>query len=218
MGQLSSLMATYSDPVNKDDSVKKIIIHGNFKTLNNELMLKLGIMSINGELTTRNRPDGTPFLRILVPEYTEEEKQKFKKENENDNMFLFQDMIGHADHVYFNENLHDSIQNINPALSQMKLAGGRNRFFISIKQQRYIFDRILEGGEPRYYIRLLTDTELKRAKQVNQKWVVLNGNDVVEGSSYVLKFKLSMRKIFQKNLLWFDSAYTRENFLQQIKK
>lgn len=157
----SSLMATNSDAVNKT-SMKKIIIHGNFKTLNNELALALGLTKVEGEITTKYKDDGTPFLRILVPQFDQQEREDFIEKHRNDPHYVLQKMLGKAEHVFFNENLHDEITNIDANLTSAKKDGGKRRVFITMKNKFYVFDRI--SNSTKYYIRGLTPAEVEKVK------------------------------------------------------
>tara|TARA_R110002020_G_scaffold58823_4_gene161111 strand:- start:26 stop:400 length:375 start_codon:yes stop_codon:yes gene_type:complete len=115
---ISSLLATMDDPINRNKKggkkLRKIIIHANFKSLNDDFLINLGITKIEDEVTDIMSKDNKTLLgRILVPTYDEKDKQDFINKNKNNVLFQLQDKLGQSDHIYFNENLFDEINFVN---------------------------------------------------------------------------------------------------------
>lgn len=206
---ISSLIATLHDPVNKSkNQLTKFIIHGNFKSLNNDFLMSMGVFKIEGEVTTLYMPNGKPLMRILAPEFTEQQKQEFEKNNENDWVFQFQKKLGKANHVYFNENLHDEIMSV----SRHKADGleSKSTYYIYSNTKYY---RLRNYGSF-FYVDLIEKDDIHPKAQLFS----ISSQEFREGTVYNLNLKRNMKKVLGKTNLWFDSSYTRENILRSLRR
>lgn len=109
--QFDSILHTTEDIVNnygkEDDS--RLLIFGNNKTLNHPLLIEMGITHISNEVTEIYDDLGNPFMLILMPLWSDEDKEKFERDNNKNWRFQFSKKIGTVNHSYFNENLYDEV-------------------------------------------------------------------------------------------------------------
>ena len=206
---ISSLIGTLTDPVNQSDSsFKKFIIHGNFKSLNSEFLLSLGITKIDGEITTINNSIDEPLVRILAPHFTKAEKEAIEKSQQGNWTFELQKTLGKSNHVYFNENLHDDINNIDVSLIHHP---HKSKYLLKINYHYFILKNLLSSKWVIYKI----DTDLLKDKS---SAIVLDKRDVSEYSGFNNNFKESIRKLVFKGQLYFENSYVRENLLKKLRR
>lgn len=207
---LSSLLGTLSDPVNTgDEKFKKMIIHGNFKSLNNQFLIDLGVTHIDEEVTDIYVGDKL-IMRILCPEFNEEDKQKIKDDNKDNPIFLLQQKLGKADHVYFNENLFDRVNNVNDWMISLPILGS---YKIKI-EKNYYRALIVESGDLGKVIYFI-DTE-RNDEDINI--YALDKKSVEENITLNTNLKVNFLSYLSKDKLYFKSAYIRENIIKEITK
>lgn len=211
---LSSLIATMDDPINSNNPnskrLRKIIMHGNNKSLNDDFLINMGIFAIKDEVTDI-KINGKVIGRILCPLPTEEEKKVFEENNKNNDIFMFQKMIGKADHVYFNENLFDEINNVNHWMLTLDVL---SKYHIKI-DSLYFECRVCESkdmGAVLYIVPL----ELKNVDM--DAVFAMNRLSVQEGIILNMNIKRNMIKHLANNRIYFHSAFVREIFIKEITK
>lgn len=206
---MSSLIGTLDDPVNDDASLKKIIIHGNNKTLNSELLIKMGITHIDNELTTITR-NGKPYLRILYPIFTKTEREAIKERNKHNNSFLFQELIGEEKHVYYNDNAYDDINFVNTKLN-LKIQDRIAYYLFRVDKHILCASNIEYENE-----RILFIHSYDKKRDGTSNIIALNRSDVVEGVSLRFTVKKKMFNWLRKEKVWFEYAHQREKFIKSV--
>lgn len=206
---ISSLIATLSDPVNSADSVfKKFIIHGNFKSLANQLLTDLEVYTITEEVTDVYLGDFL-LMRILCPKLTESDIIKIKEDNKNNWQFLLQEKLGKAGHVYYNENLFDEVNNVNPNLIDVEYSEAYN---VKIKDY-YIQCRVMnyEGKTILYWAQLNEKPETA---------IALNKNSIKEGVGAVNRFKKNLTALLtgEHAIMMFEKPFIREMVIAELRK
>ena len=148
-------------------------------------------------------------MRILSPQFTEHERKEIAESNKDDWKFLLQKKLGKANHVYFNENLYDTLNNVNtymfalPAVEQYNIKVETMYFVIKIVKSEdlgnviYIYDIDKQPDGNTYSI-------LKQ--------------HVVEGVTFNMNLKKSLLKTLLDNKLYFKSAYIREMIIKVITR
>lgn len=206
---ISSLIGTLTDPVNQSDSsFQKMIIHGNFKSLNSEFLLSLGITKIDGEVTTLNNSIKKPLVRILAPHFTESEKTALNKSLQGNWTYELQKTLGKSEHVYFNENLHDDINNIDTSLISQPYV---LKYLLKIKSHYFILKSL---KSKKWIIYKIPMSQIKNTSSA----IVLDKRDVSEFSAFNSTFKESIRKLVFRGQLYFDNSFTRENLLTKLRR
>ena len=207
---LSSLIGTLTDPVNTaKDQFKKFIIHGNFKSLNNQFLIDLGVTKIEDEVTDIYIGDFL-LMRILAPMMTDSDKKEIADRNKNDWKFLFQEKIGKSNHVYYNENLFDNINNVNDWMITLPT----KRYYM-VKIGKYYYQvRLATSGDLGAVVYIVQDVKPKKGNMV----IALNRIDVEEGVILNTNLKQGLFRLLVDNKLYFKSAYVRENIVNCLRK
>lgn len=211
---LSSLIATMDDPINTNNPnsirLKKIIIHGNNKSLNDDFLINLGIYSIDKELTDLKIGDRV-IGRILCPKMSESDKKLFEEQNNDNEIYLFQKLLGKADHVYYNENLFDEVNNVNHYMLALETIS-RYQFKIG---NLYFEGRIINSKDlgTILYVIPITTKEIDK-----DKVFAMNKDSVKEGITLNTNIKKNLLKYLSADQIYFHSAFVREQFIKEIKK
>lgn len=213
----SSLIATADDPINvSEDKFKKLIIHGNNKSLNNEVLISLGLRSLSAEVTDVT-VDGFTLLRVLSPIMSEEDRKKIKNVNSNNWKFKLQQALGKADHVYFNDNLFDEINNVN---SWMYTVPERGFYYIKI-DDKYFRVSVREPKDVEKYTRAviyITEETRDSVKKTEQTVYAINKQDVTEGIVLNTNFKKNLLKQIYLDNMYFGEIYIRETIIPALTK
>lgn len=206
---LSNLIGTLSDPINiVDDKFKKLIIHGNYKSLNNQFLIDMGITKLDKEITDIYIGKFL-LMRILLPTFTEKDKLLFKERNQDNWKYLLQEKLGKADHVFFNENLFDEVNNVNDYMITLPI---KNDYIIKVSKYFYQA-RIITSGDLGVIIYIMG---VDRPKE--QDIYCLNRLDISEGIMFNTNLKRNLLKLLTQDKLYFKSAYVRENIINVIRK
>lgn len=211
---ISSLLATLDDPINSNainsKRLRKIIIHGNNKTLNDDFMVNLGIYSIKDEVTDIKVGDRL-IGRILCPMTSSKEKRIFEDQNKDNEIFLLQKALGKVEHVYYNESLFDDVNNVN---RHMLLRNVLDIYHIKIKSNYYEC-RVIEDEEKGTILYIIPLEKRNVSKDVV---FALSKDSVEEGITLNTNIKRNMLKHLGSDLIYFHSAFIREEFIKEIKK
>lgn len=216
---LSSLFATLDDPINSNNpdavKLKKIIIHGNNTSLNDQLLIDLGIYSITEEVTDIV-VNGRIIGRIICPMFDDEQKLEIKERNSDNPLFLLQEALGKADHVYLNENLHDELNNVN---AWMSLEPYIQNFYLKIKKQ-YFEVRIIEIEDKNTGEILPVAYVLNTLKKdvVEGNLFAMNRNSVEEKIRLNSSLKRNLLKFLGEDLIYFSAPFVREMIVKEIVK
>ena len=209
---LSSLIGTLSDPVNKTkDKFRKFIIHGNFKSLNNQFLIDLGITKIDKEVTDIYVGDHL-LMRILAPIMDEEDKLAIEEVNKDDWKFLFQKKMGKEKHVYYNENLYDVINNVNTWMITLPV---KSFYIIKINKYYYRINLVFSKDYGSIIYMLQED---KPNKELMRYVFCLNKIDMVEGTTLNTNLKRSLFKLFTDEKIFYNTVFIRENLLNTLRK
>lgn len=207
---ISSLIGTLSDPVNKaDDKFNKFIIHGNFKSLSNQLLIDLGVFKIENEITNVYVGDFL-LMRILSPKLNEYEKKLIEESNKDDWKFLLQKKLGKEGHVYYNENLYDVLNNVNDWMITLPIISKYN-----LKIGSYYYSASIVKSEDHGNVIYFTKIEEKDLK--GHTYSIIK-QDTIEGVKYNPNLKTSFFDQLKQNKLHFSSAHIRETIIKTITK
>ena len=207
---ISSLVATLTDPVNVFNSpFKKFIIHGNFKSLNSEWLLSMGVTKIDGDVTVIKDSAGKPLITILSPQYSKKEMKALDNSLKGVWTYEMQKQIGKADHVYFNSNLHDNIMNIDPKIEHRENA--KLKYLIKVNGHQMILKKYESGDWGVYRV-----LDLKMIRPGAQN-IIIDRKEVEENSVYSGELKNSLKSLIFAGKLVFDTSFTRENILKKLR-
>ena len=209
---LSSLIGTLTDPVNlSNDRFKKFIIHGNFKSLNNQFLIDLGVLKIEDEITDVYVGDFL-LMRILCPKMTDGEKHFIKDKNKGNWKYLLQEKLGKADHVYFNENLFDDVNNVNTWMLMLPVISS---YLLKIRNYTY---RVSVVKSKDWGNVIYIHMESESTKSRTEKVFVVDKSDIKENVVYNVNMKHSLIEALMKNKVYFQSAADRENVIDCLRK
>lgn len=209
MGKFDTILNTYKNHSvsYKDDSFKKMFILTNFKSLNLEFLIAMGVYKIDKPVTTVRGPNGKILLRILTVMYDDNEIEEMEKEYKDDPIFQMGKVLETNDYSVFNKNMYDDINNV-VMETDFKLyvrhfvIYGNNRYF-------HLFKRI------DYSNHIISTKHYTGPNNI----YVLDKKDIKEGYQKISKdFKYNMTKLLQQNRLTFQDVATREKFLQILLK
>lgn len=88
---------------------RKIFILGNNQTLNHPLLVSWGITAIEKEVTKIYDDKGNPFILILFPILSDDEKKQVKEINSNNFEYYSAVLSGVANHIYYNMSNFDEL-------------------------------------------------------------------------------------------------------------
>lgn len=211
---VSSLLGTLSDPVNVGDNVfKKFVLHCNFKSLNNQLIRSFGVNAIHDEVTDIYK-NGQLMLRVLCPKFDDDYKQKFIDDNKDNWHFNVQDMLGQADHTYFNENLHDIVNNVNE--DYKKLDYGEN-YFLKIGKFDYFHFRVVETDEHGAIV-YFCDEDINDPDFADVPITTFTKKSSEENNILTKQLQKNFFDLLSSNGIWFENSYVRENVIEELQK
>ena len=210
---ISSLLATMDDPINRNKKggkkLRKIIIHANFKSLNDDFLINLGITKIEDEVTDIMSKDNKTLLgRILVPTYDEKDKQDFINKNKNNVLFQLQDKLGQSDHIYFNENLFDEINFVNEWMISLPV----KRSFAIHAYGKYYQLRLCNSKDLKGIIYIIPYTP-----KPNEQVFALHKADTKEGIVYNPNLKQSMYRVLGRSKMYFRNSVIRDNVIKRLR-
>lgn len=208
---LSSLIGTLSDPVNTaTDKFRKMIIHGNFKSLNNQLLIDLGVHVIKDEVTDVYVGDFL-LMRILSPIMDENDRNEIKENNKNNWKYLLQEKLGKADHVYFNENLFDDINNVNTWMITLPIT---SKWILKIKKQYFRASiRLSQDLGKVLYFEPIDKSEADR-----ETIFAIDKKSVEEGVIYNVNIKKSFIRYLAADMIYFQTGFVREQIIAEVTK
>lgn len=199
---------TLYDPVNiKDNNFKKLIILGNFKSLNNPILLDMGITKIEDEITSIYNKDGSPLIRILCPQIKDEERKSIARDNKSNWTYQLMEQMGQTEHQFFNENLYDELNNVDDTL---KNAPYSTRYTIW-NGSRYFYLKLLRGKNIWFvdYSNTLNNDDVV---------LIMNSRATKENVRYNPELKKQLKLQLASNRLWFSDIYARDSIIQEIIK
>lgn len=217
---LSSLIATLTDDVNPNaKSIKKIIMHGNNKSMNDEFLIRMGIYSINNDITDIKNSDGKIIGRIFAPITNQQERITMNKRMKDNNAYQFQKLIGREEHVYFNSSLYDELNNIKPDYKDLTVY---EHYYLRI--QDYYFRIRKQHGSSKWkhyitYVESITNKKIKILKDTENIIIYcMSKRSLKEDIILNPNLKINLINELVHNNLWFENSYSREVILDELRR
>lgn len=201
-----SVLHTLENVVIEKQPLKNIFIFGNNKSLNNLILIKLGITHINDEITQIYDEYGKPLILIIVPKFTKEQAKEIKEKNKNNWIYQLSSKAGDLDHAYLNQSLNDSINNVKQWNNDDNFQVNYKPIACIYTQKRYYSIGFYNG---RKYVIPLT-------KRPDGYIYSLNKRDMIEGNVFAPHYKEDLLKMLSNNELFFSDVVARESIIKII--
>lgn len=201
-----SLLHTLENVVIQEQPLKNIWIFGNNKSLNNLILIKLGITHIDKEITTIYDKYGNPLILIIAPKFTQNEVKEITEANKNNWIFQLAQQADEVEHSYFNKSLFDNINNVKQWNLEPNFIENCNLIGCIYTQKRYYAIGTYKGYK---YMFNLPERPEGYVYSLNKK-------DMIEGNVYKPFFKEGLLKMLSNNQLYFADLVTRESIIKII--
>lgn len=202
---LLDLIYTFKEYAGNEETLKGVILAGNFKTLNHPLFAKLNIWKIEKEVTDIKDNVGV-IVRILTPIYDKQDIKKIEKENEKDNAYRLGKLIGYTDYGVFNNSL-DIINNV------VKKSDKLNKLNYSYKYIFYADSKYFHVFENGIDLHIIATDDYFGLEKVYR----LKKNDLKENYPELSNvYKENIIRFIENNKITFENVYTRVNFIKSL--
>ena len=210
IGKFDSLLHSIEDVVAGDNNETKLYIFGNNKTLNIPLIYNLGITHIDNEIMTLHAENGLPLALVIAPKYNLNDKEKIETENSDNWIYQTTKQLGTHKHAYFNESLHDNINNVVRYKGYKKFTNLIPHFSVFHKNRYYNAYR--NKISKKYHFIECISTEI-----FNNALFAFTRNDVLENSTFTRRYIAELRKFIENDYITFEDISTRQLFISSIR-
>ena len=213
------------DPVNKFDSLihsmedlvgnnsdksnlHKTFIFGNNKSLNNPIIISLGIRYVKHEITEVYTPDGKPYMLMIVPKLTNDAIKELDEENKDNPYYFASKQLGTWSHSYINESLYDDANGVE-----------RHRKYIKDYQPIYSvyhddkYYSIYKVANSRFHC-----ISVERYNVISNTIFIMRKRDMQPGYIYDKRKAIVLFKMIQDGFFTFEDVSTRELVINSLTK
>lgn len=213
---INTAIATYNDPLASPDTrVKKIFFMSNFRTINSDILLSLGVYKIEDEITRIYDDKGNNVITILTPLYDEKEAEMIENELTKDPITNFIKITGGFDENYLNKNTTDILNNvIEKDISELIENKTYYRVLKGTKKYNHIIGYI-ENNVNKYHI---VSTDYLQGF-LHQNILKLNEKDFSKNHMPIdTNIRKNYLNLLNKGVITFQDLNTRVNFIQDLIK
>lgn len=208
--KFKSILDTMSD-AKTNGGLKKVVILSNFKTLDTELMRDFKVFTIDKEVSTIYDSEKKPLIRILLPQYTEDDRIEIKQELKGNPIFEIGELTETNRYSVYNESLYDVVNNVEKR---------DIKWFNECDKTLTIFDR-------GHYIKIFKHpsnihhiVSLKKYKKADfERIYVMDKKEIFEGSVILNKqITRNFLHMMETGNITFQNIGSRNDFLTAITR
>lgn len=211
--KFDSLLHSLEDLVanHQQEQDLKIHIFGNNKTLNNPIINRMGIRTIEHEIMELRDEYGNKIAIIIAPQYDEKERHEIEQENKNNKIYQLSKLMGTHTHSYFNESLFDELNRVVQYTDKKDWASKLFPLYTLVHKGEYLNLYKLNKGFHIVNIDKYKDRDKILAK------VIYNRKDAEENCNYNTILKRNMFKALSLDAITFEDITTRDLFISALQ-
>lgn len=209
--KFKSVLDTMSDFKTKS-GLKKVVILSNYKTLDTELMRDFKVFKIDREVSTIKNSLGKPLIRVLLPQYDEQDIKEIEEELRGDAIFELGELTDTNRYSLYNESLYDIINNVKERdLKWFEKA--EKHLNILYNNMNVLVYRGIENREYQFHIVSLKNYEQDQFEVI----YVIDKKDIKEGNVILnKKITRNLLHLIEEGTITFQNIASRNDFLSAI--
>lgn len=189
-------------------------IFGNNKSLNNPILTHMGITHLEHEISEIRDQYGKPLVLIIAPQIQGVQIKQLEEDNKNNSIYQFSKLIGTAEHSYYNQSLHDEVNNVIRYLDDKETANLLKPAFTLYHKEEYlnvykVMDGVNKGDYHAYTV---------KKKDIFRAVFAFSVRDMKESITLNKLYKKAFIKALSLNKVSFEDIQSREIFISAITK
>lgn len=211
--KFDSLLHSLEDLVanHQQEQELKVYIFGNNKTLNNPIINRMGIRTIEHEIMELRDENGEKIALIIAPQFNEEEMQQIEEDNKKNKIYQLSKLMGTHTHSYFNASLFDELNRVVQYTNNKESASQLIPLYTLVHKGEWLNLYKINGG-----FHIVNIDKMKDKDKLLRK-VIFNKRDAEENCAYNTILKRNMFIALSMDKLTFEDITSRDYFISALQ-